>query len=196
MGASRIVNHRDALVCGVQEDQPEDDALVLDRVHRATQGIFRRPQFGLIAGRGAIVRPLAPSRCFIRLLPRHLSLRCGVRPCKLVAARPSPDSLQPTVVQCTRAVRTNASRCASPLSERPHEPFDGRTGGGGVLKNACLGPHRDNAGMIIVFVPGEREDILVAMAWASSTSTELDGALKTAPRPSIVTGKQVQERQT
>ena len=38
----------------LEEDQPEDDMLVFRGVHRAAQRIGHRPQFGLVAGRGAM----------------------------------------------------------------------------------------------------------------------------------------------
>ena len=49
----------------LEEDQPEDDVLVLGRVHRATQGIGHAPKLGLVAGRGALSlgRPTRGLRC-------------------------------------------------------------------------------------------------------------------------------------
>ena len=51
----------------LEEDQPEDDMLVLGRVHRAAQGVGHLPELGLIARRGTAGRP---RRRILPLLPR------------------------------------------------------------------------------------------------------------------------------
>ena len=42
----------------LEEDEPEDDVLVLGRVHRAAQGVGHAPQLGLVACRGALIPSL------------------------------------------------------------------------------------------------------------------------------------------
>ena len=42
----------------LEEDEPEDDVLVLGRIHRTAQRIGHAPKLGLVAGRGAMGRSL------------------------------------------------------------------------------------------------------------------------------------------
>ena len=42
----------------LEEDEPENDVLVLGRIHRAAQSVGHAPQFGLVARRGALIPSL------------------------------------------------------------------------------------------------------------------------------------------
>ena len=77
LGAPFGQNRRMALLEGVgdvfQKDEPQDDVLVLGRVHAAAQGVCHAPKLGLIARGGAVAAGLCVcfGGCFPRLRACH-----------------------------------------------------------------------------------------------------------------------------